>query len=104
MQIFNSSWRWKTASSGMKLFCIVCIAAWCVFMVALMTTGAIEAAALFQPSTADFTYVRPQTIKGVVHYLTENQDRIYSISQPAIPFAFVSTISLWMAFYWLNRR
>jgi hypothetical protein len=103
MQVLNSNWQWTTASSGMKLFCVVCIAGWCVFMVALMTTGVIEAAALSQPSTADLTYVHPHMFKGTVHYLTENQDRIYSISRPAIPFAFVSVFSLWMAFYWLNR-
>jgi hypothetical protein len=76
---------------------IAAVLAWCIFGASLLTVGAIENAALQQPSVADAVFNHPLRVKGVVRFISSGQQRIYSIAYPIMRGVFPITLFLFVS-------
>lgn len=82
---------WREMSRGMRAFKGTIIAAWLVTMALMLTNGYIETAALSQSTVADGLYRHPHRFKGVIRYLTDGQERVYTAVHPLMIGSWVIT-------------
>ena len=74
--------RWRALSRPMQAFGLVVAASWLMMMALMLTDSYVETEALRQPIIAEGSYRYPEAIKGGIRYLTEGQERIYSLAHP----------------------
>ncbi len=95
---------WRQQSTGMKvLFATVLLASGLV-MTCWSVAFYIETTALRQPSIADSVFRHPRRLKGVVRYLNDQQESIYSVTKPIMFPSLVITCVLGGIWNWLVRR
>lgn len=90
----NISVPWRETSARLRVVTVAAVLAWCSGMASLLTVGYIENVALDQPSVGGPVYRHPQHVKGVVRFLTDEQERVYSIAAPIMYGSFVSGVFL----------
>ena len=78
--IKRPNFSWRQQSVGMKTLFILTLIAFGVAAPCFLVVFYIETIALSQPSVANTVFRHPHLIKGVIRFLTNQQESIYSIA------------------------
>jgi len=95
---------WRDIPTGVRILRVAALTASCLFLAALLTAAWIETAALRQPTSADAVYRHAHRIKSTVRFLTDQQERIYSVVFPTMFGALVLVALLAGAHNHLEQR
>jgi hypothetical protein len=96
--------RWGEFPLRLKVLAILAVPSFCVFAASLVTTRAIETAALSQPMTGGAVFRHPRSIKNEIHFLADWQESVLVIARPTLLAAFVITAILFVALtHWQSR-
>ena len=87
----------------MKTLVVILSTTFAVAVVAGFIVGRIETIALGQPDIPTPIYRHPHAIKSVVRYITDDQEQLYSISQPIMIASFVLSALLAIIYEILRR-
>jgi hypothetical protein len=98
------NFSWRQQSMGMKALFILTLSVFCVAAPCLLIDLYIETVAVGQPSVANSVFRHPQLIKGVIRFLTDQQESIYSIIRPILFPALISSAVLAGIYSELVRR
>ncbi len=74
---------WRELPPRLRVLRVASLLGWSVLMISLLTDFAIENASMGQPDHPVGIYLYPDRVKEVVRYLTEWQEHILRVVQPA---------------------
>jgi|HubBroStandDraft_6_1064221.scaffolds.fasta_scaffold443604_2 hypothetical protein len=102
--IKRPNFSWRQQSVGMKALFLFTLLALGVAAPCFLIVSYIETVAVGQPSVANSVFRHPHLVKGVIRFLTDQQDSIYSIVQPIWFPAWIVLVVLGGTYSLLVRR
>ena len=87
-----------------KAFTFVAITAWFVTMISWFPLAQIEREALSQPEHSTAQYVRPMKLKGVIRYVTSDQEWWDNLAYIGFTGGWITGAGAFIALKWLEKR
>jgi len=80
------------------------VAMWTLMMVSWFPMSSIETKALSQPDHYAAPYIRPMHLKGVIRYVTPDQEKWDGLAHTGFFGGWVAGVSIFILMKWLERR